>query len=239
MSRTQSRTRRQRVEERELAIIAAARDAFIANGFDGARIAEIARNADVAEGTIYLYFENKNALLTAVLRQFYDDLTAGAAEGVDALGDTYERLQFLARHHLENVGRVWQIFALTNYRSQFADTYRDDGTYELNKTYVAVFDRVIREGINRREVRSDLRLGVLRDVFYGALEYIHRTALVHRRDPEKIPDRVIADFMAVIRQGLAGEQPAEAPGSFASIALRLEGTAERLERAASRLTRET
>ena len=45
-------TRRGRVEEKERAILAAARSVFVKHGFERARMAEIARRASVAEGTI-------------------------------------------------------------------------------------------------------------------------------------------------------------------------------------------
>ena len=48
-------TQRQRLEAREEAILAAATAVFGESGVDGARMAEIARRADVAEGTVYLY----------------------------------------------------------------------------------------------------------------------------------------------------------------------------------------
>jgi TetR/AcrR family fatty acid metabolism transcriptional regulator len=50
-------TQRQRLEAREEAILAAATSLFSESGVDGARMAEIARRADVAEGTVYLYYK--------------------------------------------------------------------------------------------------------------------------------------------------------------------------------------
>ena len=62
-------TQRQRLEAREDAILAAATAVFGESGVDGARMAEIAR-ADVAEGTVYLYYKNKHELLEAVRGSF-------------------------------------------------------------------------------------------------------------------------------------------------------------------------
>ena len=53
-------TQRQRLEACEEAILAAATSLFSESGVDGASMAEIARRADVAEGTIYLYYKNKH-----------------------------------------------------------------------------------------------------------------------------------------------------------------------------------
>ena len=59
------RTRRERVEARERDIVAAAGDLFAQRDFDDVTVGEIARRAGVAEGTVYLYFESKAALLHA------------------------------------------------------------------------------------------------------------------------------------------------------------------------------
>ena len=65
------RTRRQRVEKKEGAIIAAARHIFTEKGFFKTTMAQIARKAGVANGTVYIYFENKEALARKVVEDFY------------------------------------------------------------------------------------------------------------------------------------------------------------------------
>lgn len=55
-------------EAKRAAIIAAAQAEFIAHGFAEARLARVAARAGVAKGTLYLYFDSKEALFDAVLR---------------------------------------------------------------------------------------------------------------------------------------------------------------------------
>lgn len=55
-------------EAKRAAIIAAAQAEFIAHGFAEARLARVAAQAGVAKGTLYLYFDSKEALFDAVLR---------------------------------------------------------------------------------------------------------------------------------------------------------------------------
>ena len=58
---------------------------------------------------MYLYFKNKNALLLAVVGKFYERLTKSAEEGVKDIQDSYERLEFLARHHLVSCLGEWRM----------------------------------------------------------------------------------------------------------------------------------
>lgn len=226
------RTRRERVEEMEEAIVSAAQTVFAREGFEGARIAEIAKAAGVAEGTVYLYFRNKNALYAAVLRSYYARLTRAAAEGVEGLADTRERLDFLARHHLDHIARDWKMFALMAYHARFSDDYRGAETWELNRAYARVFDGVVREGVARGELRAELPLGAMRDAFYGGLEFACRSALIRREAPERIAETVPPAFLEHFLAGAAA--PRVAPGSEEG---RLDAVAARLERVAARLER--
>lgn len=234
MPDSNNKTRRERLEEREDTIIAAAHDEFVENGFEGARMAGIARRAGVAEGTLYLYFRNKGALLGAVVGAFYGRLTAGAVEGVADRDGTDERITFLARHHLLSCLQEWAILSLAMPALYQAENYRSSEYFGFNRSYVAVFDGVVREGIARGDVRSDLPLHLMRDLFYGALEHSVRTIMVRESEPPagQELDALSARVMAMVRPafGLERGRVAEQPGpGLRAIARRLEAAVNRLE----------
>jgi len=236
MPNSNNKTRRERLEEREEAIIAAAHDEFVKNGFDGARVAGIARRAGVAEGTLYLYFRNKSALLAAVVGAFYQRLTAGAAEGIALRQATGDRLEFLARHHLDCCLQEWAILALAMPANYQASNYRSSEYFAFNRSYVAVFDGVMREGIARGEIRDDLPLHLMRDLFFGTLEHAVRTIMA--REKASLPgnaeiERLSGSIMEMIRPayGLraAPESAAGAP-CLQNLVQRLETAVSRLEK---------
>ena len=91
-ARSSPRVARRRAETRERILrVAAAR--FAAEGVDGARLDEIADDADVARGTLYNYFPTKEALIIAILkpvlelaeRRVQSMAGLGPRRGVDAL----------------------------------------------------------------------------------------------------------------------------------------------------------
>jgi AcrR family transcriptional regulator len=233
MSDSNIQTRRQRVEAREEAIIAAARDAFLESGFEGAKVAGIARRAGVAEGTLYLYFKNKNALLNAVVEAFYARLTEVAADQVKQLSETADRLDFLARHHLASCLGEWVMLSLAIPAFYQDREYRESGYFELNRTYVAVFDDVIREGASRGDIRDDLPPHLLRDLFFGALEHSARTYIVRGLDPadESAISELAGQVMAMVGRALFTDREGNAPGGkegLEDVTRRLEAVAERL-----------
>lgn len=61
--------REQQKEARRCAIIEAALEVFIAQGFTAAKLDDVAERAGIGKGTIYLYFDSKESLLEEVVRQ--------------------------------------------------------------------------------------------------------------------------------------------------------------------------
>lgn len=225
------KTRRERVEQRENAIVAAAHDAFVDMGFEGARMADIARAAKVAEGTLYLYFKNKNALLDAVVGRFYERLTEAAQDGVQDRADTFACLEFLARHHLVSCIREWRILELVVSRYRNVQHYQDRGPYQLNRRYVAIFDSIVSLGMQRRDIDPSLPLWMVRDLFYGTLEYAARTQIL--RGEQANIAIVIGSLMSMLRSGIVPR------GQAAVESVDLEQVSRRLEQVAARLENTT
>jgi TetR/AcrR family fatty acid metabolism transcriptional regulator len=221
-----ARTRRERVEAREGEIVAAASHLFAERDIDDVTVGEIGRRAGVAEGTVYLYFESKAALVQAVVVAFYERLTAHAADGVRRIRDTRKRLEFLAEHHVTNVIEHRHIlFAVPRKRLDDGD----GNEYRLNRTYVAVFDDVIREGVDRGEIRADVPTWLLRDIFYGSLEYAARTTMIHGRAQDA--RRAVQGLLQALEDGImtSPTRAFDADGTVENVAARLERVAERLE----------
>ena len=226
MSKTAPKTRQARVQAREATIVAAAGKLFAERNFDEVTVGEIAKQAGVAEGTVYLYFESKAALMRAVLIAFYDRLTERAAKGVRKIRDTRKRLEFLATHHITNViehNRI--LFGVAHGRA--GDGSEDH--YRLNRAYVAVFDDVVREGIDRGEIDTKIPGWLLRDIFYGSLEYAARTSMIHGRS------RSVRSAVSGVMQALESGVMAEGTDNQDLEALPREDLVARLERVAKRL----
>ena len=195
-----SKTRRQKVEEKERAILAATRAAFRNNGPEQGKISAIAQAANLAEGTLYLYFRNKQALLMAAVSDFYGELTQDAEAAVASTQDTESRLAALARLHFGRVREEWPLIAEAMGPHLASSEYRATEAYALNRRYVAVFDGVIRDGIARGGIRTDVSVSAMRDTFYGGLEHAARSARLRAVPPDA--DTEVAQFLTVFTSGI-------------------------------------
>jgi len=173
---------RARLEQREADILDAATGLFASDGFHATSTRRIAAAAGVSEGTVFHYFNTKNALLLAILDGFYEGLTESAREGVQDIMGTRERLLFLAGNHLHRLldhqalmMRLIQVYLSVDV-NYYAD-YKNTHIHALNYRYTRIFDGVIREGIERGDLKPELELPAMRDLFFGGLEYGMRTLL--------------------------------------------------------------
>ena len=72
--------RRRRKDERPSELTAAALDLFVERGFAATRLDDVAARAGVSKGTLYLYFESKEALFKAVIEEAIVPLLASAED---------------------------------------------------------------------------------------------------------------------------------------------------------------
>ena len=90
--------------EKRNRILQAAIAIFARDGYFPAHISDIAARADVADGTVYLYFKNKEQILMAVIDSAFIPFMQAARADFAEL-DPRERLHRLAVLHLETLGK--------------------------------------------------------------------------------------------------------------------------------------
>ena len=176
MSATPRHTSRARVEAKESSILDAAEQIFARAGFDGAKISEIARAANVAEGTVYLYYKNKQDLLAGVVGRFWVQLTQGAEAAIDPAAEAVSQLEQLGRYHLTSILQQFEVVSLT-YRAR----PQQEQDLDQVRDYVRVFDRIMQRGVDRGELPKGTPIRQLRDVFFGTLEFSARTLKLRER----------------------------------------------------------
>src|SRR5919106_6825526 len=92
------------VDKRD-AILRAATEVFARHGFFQAQVADVARAAGVAAGTVYLYFRGKDDLLVSIFERTMTEAIAEGRDTLDSITDPVERLREIARLHLGRLGR--------------------------------------------------------------------------------------------------------------------------------------
>src|SRR5256886_8589320 len=92
------------IADKRSAILRAAISVFANNGYFNSKVADIARAAGVADGTVYLYFKSKEEILHSVFDRSMEEAIADGRKRLDKIVDPRERLRSIAHMHLDRLG---------------------------------------------------------------------------------------------------------------------------------------
>lgn len=163
------------------AILRAAIDVFAERGFFNAQVADIARAAGVAAGTVYLYFHSKDDLLVSV---FERTMREGLAEGraaAAALRDPGERLRHLARLHLARLGRDRNLAIVFQVELRQSTKFMEQFSATLLRDYLGLIRSAIADGQAAGMLRADLNPTAAAKMLFGALDEMATNWMLSRR----------------------------------------------------------
>ncbi len=150
-------------------ILDAAELVFAKSGFFHARVAEIAKTAGVADGTIYLYFKSKDEVLTSIFEAALERLSTGARTVLADIDDPREQLRVLARYHVANVRENRAVAAVLLLELRLSSRFLKDFSPRPLQEYLDVIGAVLKRGQEQGVFRPhDSRL--VRKAFFGALD---------------------------------------------------------------------
>jgi AcrR family transcriptional regulator len=135
-------------------IKAAARELFIAKGFDDTTVREIASRADVAMGTVFLYAENKRDLLFLIANEELEVVTTRAVNGFRPNASTLASLMRAFRLHYEFFGEQPALSRFTLREMTFYDGGRQARRFQATRErLILLLTDVIKAGQERGTVR--------------------------------------------------------------------------------------
>jgi TetR/AcrR family fatty acid metabolism transcriptional regulator len=178
-------------------ILEAAVKVFARHGFHGATVAEIAREAGVADGTIYLYFKNKDDILVQFFsyktRQVFGRMRQDVEKAVTATG----KLRNLIRRHLAEFQHDTDMARLYQAETRRHSPLVAVQIKEMAKTYLDIVDEIIAQGRREGTLRRDFPMGLGKRFVLGAVEEVIATWLHSggRYDLASMADPLVDLFM--------------------------------------------
>jgi TetR/AcrR family fatty acid metabolism transcriptional regulator len=163
MARRKSDDKRQR-------ILQAAAKVFARKGYHGARVSEIARRADVADGTIYLYFRNKEDILVSLFDEVMIEHLRQGREELNKLEGAPEKLRAIARRHLGLLGGNRDLAVVFQVELRQSTKFMERFTASWLHDYFALLAEIIEEGQAEGTLRADVPLKLVSKSFFGALD---------------------------------------------------------------------
>ena len=163
-----------RSSDKHRRIIEAAVKVFAKNGFYNSKVSEIARAANVADGTIYLYFQNKDDIL---IRLFEEEMAAILRKMTEELSkerNPAQKLQRFALVHLKLVEDNQELAEIIQVETRQSSKFMKEYKNPQFQQYLNLISSIIREGQAQGVFRDEVEPGVFKRAFFGALDEMSR-----------------------------------------------------------------
>jgi len=163
------------------AILRAAAKVFAERGYFNAQVADVAREAGVAAGTVYLYFRSKDDLLVSIFERTMGEAIAEGRAALAAVDDPVERLRRIARLHLERISRDRDLAVVFQVELRQSTKFMERFSATQLREYLGVIRDVIADGQTRGLMRRDVNATLAAKVLFGALDEMATNWILSRR----------------------------------------------------------
>lgn len=167
--------------EKYQAIIEAAVQVFAENGYHNSQVAKIAREAGVADGTIYLYFQNKEDILISVFKVKMNAFTAQVKAELESCATPHDKLRRLVRMHFSILGSDRNLALFMQIQLRQSHPSVRQAIAEPLKEYFRLIENIIAEGVNTGAFRQDLDMKIARQMIFGTMDEVATCWVMSRR----------------------------------------------------------
>ena len=156
-------------------ILEAAVKVFAEQGFFQSTVSQIAKEAGVADGTIYLYFKNKDDILVHFFSVKTKQVFARLREEVDKADNTIDKLRNLIRKHLEEFQGDMNIAVVYLTETHKSHRLVEEQIKAMSKMYLDIVAEIVEQGQAEGIIRKDLYMGLLKRFIVGSVNEVINT----------------------------------------------------------------
>lgn len=158
------------VTDKREAILRAGVRVFAAKGFFNSKVADIAREAGIADGTVYLYFKSKDEILHSIFDRAMADFIEDGRRELEPIADPVEKLKTIARLHLERLSADRDLAVVFQVELRGSTKFMQEFSATGFAEYLDIIKRTIEDGQKAGKFRKDMKPVVCAKILYGALD---------------------------------------------------------------------
>ncbi|MCD6532682.1 MAG: TetR/AcrR family transcriptional regulator [Deltaproteobacteria bacterium] len=186
-----------------LAIIEAALEAFSEYGYHDCPVSKIAQKANVADGTIYLYFANKEEVLVSVFQEKINRLIRDIEKLTTDCSDAWEKIEVLIRYHLTNMGNDPVLANFLQIQLRQSSSKIRQGIAEPLRKFYRLIESFVADGQKEGVIDSSLNANIARKVIFGSIDEVVSCWVLSRRRYD-LKER-IDDVVYILQRALLSE----------------------------------
>ena len=165
----------QRILDAAIAVIAE-------NGYFNAPVSRIAERAGVADGTVYLYFKNKEQILMAAIEKALTTFLERARQELKTVDDPKQRLRRLACLHFESLAANRELAVVLQIELRQSAKFLAEFSHRYLVEYFNLIRSIIREGQERGVFRQDVSEKIAANCYFGALDEMVTSWVLSERE---------------------------------------------------------
>jgi TetR/AcrR family fatty acid metabolism transcriptional regulator len=185
-------------------IIEAAVRVFARKGYFNSRVSDIAREAGIAAGTIYLYFKTKEDILTTLFREKMAEFVAKLWKAMADQPDPVSKVRRLVYLHFDLLERNPELAEVVQIELRQGQKFFRGASSQEIASYFALIGSVLEEGVVAGRFRANLPVKVATKMLFGAMDQMATSWVLGKREYRLVDT---ADAVAnLFLQGVAANQ---------------------------------
>lgn len=182
-------------------ILRAAVDVFAEHGYFNAKVAQIAKAAGVADGTIYLYFDGKEDLLVTIFREHTRSYLQTLEQQLANVNRAEERLRVAVRHHLETLGRDRPLAVVSQVELRHSLKFLSLFSQTEVRDYLNVIRSIVEHGQEEGAFRRNVHPQLVAKSVFGILDEMVTSWILSEKDydlaaqSEQIADLILTGLL--------------------------------------------
>ncbi len=150
-------------------------------GYHQAQVSKIAKQAGVADGTIYLYFKNKEDILISLFEEKMGEFVKKIEAGMSGAESASDQLAALIQKHFEIMSEDPHLAIVTQLELRQSNKELRVKINGILKGYLALLDNVLKAGITSGEFKSTLNCKLVRQMIFGTLDEMVTTWVMNEQ----------------------------------------------------------
>ncbi|HEV8132127.1 MAG TPA: TetR/AcrR family transcriptional regulator [Acidobacteriota bacterium] len=184
-------------------ILRAAIKVFARRGFFNSTVADIARQADVADGTVYLYFKNKDDILVSIFNHIMDEVLESIQREISPVRDPIEKLRLIVQKHLQCLGDDRDLAVVFQVELRHSTKFMEQFSATRVAQYLELIRKLIEQAQNEGRVRQDINPKIASKVLFGALDEMSTNWMLSRK--KYLLRETAEPIFEIFLRGISGE----------------------------------
>lgn len=162
-------------------ILEAALKVIAENGFHGSQVSRIAKEAGVADGTIYLYFKNKEDILISLFQERLGSLVSMFNSSIQETNTADEALRKVCEIHFTELEQNVNLAYVTQIELRQSSLELRKAIGLTVKPYIQLIEHILEKGVQEGTFRADLDIKLTRLLIFGAMDEVVTSWLISGR----------------------------------------------------------